>query len=129
MSSHASGQTTTSLMTVLAVALVHRERPDWLTIGVGDASGLHPERVSRLATRLAKPLRALVEKLTRRGRPTRVEPRDELQAELRRARALQAVASALLALVNVRKAATRDLVVGAWHRLAAELPSLSKTDF
>ena len=132
MSSHDSAPSTTSLITVLAVALVHRERPDWLTVRVGDAAraaGVEPERVSRLATRVTKPLHALVEKLTQRGRPAREAPRDALRAELVRVRALLAVASALLALVTIRKSAARDLVVGAWHRLTKELPSLSKTDF
>jgi len=49
MSSHASAPVTTSLLTILCVALVHRDRPDWLAIGVGDAAraaALSPERVS-----------------------------------------------------------------------------------
>jgi hypothetical protein len=64
MSSDASAPVTTSLLTILCVALVHRDRPDWLAIGVGDAAraaaALSPERVSRLASRVARPFADLV---------------------------------------------------------------------
>jgi len=56
MSSHASAPVTTSLLTILCVALVHRDRPDWLAVSVGQAAraaALSPERVSRLASRIA----------------------------------------------------------------------------
>jgi hypothetical protein len=38
MSSHASAPVTTSLLTILCVALVHRERPDWLSSGKYDST-------------------------------------------------------------------------------------------
>lgn len=132
MSSHASAPATTSLLTVLAVALVHRERPDWLAIGVGDAAGaagLKPERVSRLATRALEPFHDIVETLTRRGRPPRTPSDDVARIELQRLRALLAVASAALALVPLHRPAVRALVIGAWKRLAIELPSLTKSAF
>jgi hypothetical protein len=49
MSSHASAPVTAPLVTVLALALVHRERPEWLAISVGDAARatcFNHERVS-----------------------------------------------------------------------------------
>jgi hypothetical protein len=132
MSSHASAPATTSLLTVLAVALVHRERPDWLAIGVGDAAravDLSPERVSRLATRAIEPFRDIVDKLTRRGRPPRTPSDDVARTELQRLRALLTVASAALALVPLHKPAVRALIIGAWRRLSIELPSLTKSAF
>jgi hypothetical protein len=83
MSSHASAPVTTSLLTILCLALVHRDRPDWLAIGVGDAAraaALSPERVSRLASRVARPFADVVDTFTRRGRPTRID--DPVRAEL-----------------------------------------------
>ena len=130
MSSHASAPVTTSLLTILCVALVHRDRPDWLAIGVGDAAraaALSPERVSRLASRVARPFADIVDTFTRRGRPARID--DPLRAELVTLRALLAVATAALALVPLRRPAVGALLVGAWLRLSTELPSLTKSAF
>jgi hypothetical protein len=130
MSSHASAPVSTSLLTVLCVALVHRERPDWLAVGVGEAAraaALSPERVSRLVSRVACPFAGIVDTFTRRGRPARID--DPVRAELVTLRALLAVASAALALIPLRRAAVGTLLVGAWRRLSTELPSLTKTDF
>ncbi|MGO9838676.1 MAG: hypothetical protein ACLP1X_31240, partial [Polyangiaceae bacterium] len=130
MSSHASAPVTTSLLTILCVALVHRDRPDWLAIGVGDAAraaALSPERVSRLASRVARPFADVVDTFIRRGRPTRIE--DPVRAELVTLRALLAVATAALALVPLRRPAVGALLVGAWLRLSTELPSLTKSAF
>jgi hypothetical protein len=130
MSSHASAPVTTSLLTILCVALVHRDRPDWLAIGVGDAAraaALSPERVSRLASRVARPFADVVDTFIRRGRPTRIE--DPVRAELVTLRALLAVATAALALVPLRRPAAGALLVGAWLRLSTELPSLTKGAF
>jgi hypothetical protein len=120
------------LLTALAVAVVHRERPDWLAVGVGDAAravGLSPERVSRLATRVLAPWQDVVATATRRGRPPAVRARDDDRRELVRLRALLAVATTILGLVSPDKPAVRDAVVGAWRRLSTELPSLTKTAF
>jgi hypothetical protein len=130
MSSHASAPVTTSLLTILCVALVHRDRPDWLAIGVGDAAraaALSPERVSRLAFRVARPFADVVASITRRGRPARIE--DPVRAELITLRALLTVAAAALALVPLRGPAVGALLVGAWLRLSTELPSLTKGAF
>jgi hypothetical protein len=130
MSSHASAPAATSLLTVVCLTLVHRERPEWLAIGVGDAARcawLNAERVSRLASRVAGPFAGIVQALTRRGRPARVI--DPVRAELLTLRALLAVATAALALLPLRKPAVRALLVGAWQRLSRELPSLTKSAF
>jgi hypothetical protein len=130
MSSHAAAPVSPSLLPILCVALVHRERPDWLAVGVGEAAcaaALSPERVSRLASRVARPFADLVDTLTRRGRPARID--DPLRAELVTLRALLSVASAALALVPLRRPAVRALLGGAWQRLSTQLPSLSKSAF
>jgi hypothetical protein len=130
MSSHASTPVTTSLLTILCVALVHRDRPDWLAIGVGEAArtaALSPERVSRLASRVARPFADIVDTFTRRGRPARID--DPLRAELVTLRALLTVATAALALVPPRRPSVGALLVGAWLRLSTELPALTKSAF
>src|SRR5271163_4749266 len=106
MSSHAAAPVSTSLLTILCVALVHRERPDWLAVGVGEAAcaaALSPERVSRLASRVARPFADVVDTSTRRGRPARID--DPVRAEPVTLRALLAVATAALALVPLRRPA------------------------
>jgi hypothetical protein len=52
-----------SLLTILCVAPVHRDRPDWLAIGVGDAARAAAllERVSRLASDVARPFADVVD--------------------------------------------------------------------
>ena len=132
MSSHASAPATTSLLTILCVALIHRARPDWLAIGVADAAhaaDLSPERVSRLATRVAGPFEDVLAALTRRGRPPRERPADAPRGEVVRLRALLAVATTILGLVSLKRPAVGAAIVGAWLRLAIELPSLTKSDF
>jgi hypothetical protein len=119
---------TTSLLTVLCVALVHRERPDWLGIGeAACAAALSPERVSRLASRVARPFADIVDTFIRRGRPVCID--DPVRAELMTLRALLSVASSALALVPLRRPAVRALLVGAWQRLSTELPSVTGTVF
>jgi hypothetical protein len=121
---------TTSLLTVFCVALVHRDRPDWLAIGVGEAAraaALSPECVSRLASRVAHPFADIVDNFTGRGRPACFD--DPVRAELATLRALHTVASSALALVPLRRPAVGALLVGAWQRLSTQLPSLTKGAF
>lgn len=128
--SHSSAASPSSLFAVVAVALIHRVRPDWLTIGVTEAAqteGLNPERVSRLATRVAGLWQAILVTHSQRGRPTthHSDPGDELGL----LRALLASATSLLAQVNLGRPGLRALVVGAWLRLRAELPQLTQDRF
>lgn len=104
--------------------------PDWLAIGAGDAAraaALSPERVRRLASRVAHPFADIVDNFTRRGRPACID--DPVRAELATLRALLAVASSALALVPLRRPAVGALLVGAWQRLSTQLPSLTKGAF
>lgn len=117
------------LLALVAIALVHRLRPSWLAVPVGEAArslGESPERISRLCSRLIGPLEQLLAGLTRRGRPRKPSTNDD---ELALSRALLAVTTALLAQIPIRRRALRELVVGAWLRLRAEQPSLTQERF
>jgi hypothetical protein len=130
--SHDSAFAATSLLTVVCLALVHREHPEWLAVGVGEAAravGLNHERVSRLASRAIGPFKDIVDSFTRRGRPPRERAGDARHAELVRLRALLTVATAALAFVPFRKPAVRVLLAGACRRLTTEIPSLTKSAF
>jgi hypothetical protein len=130
--SHDSALTATSLLTIVCLALVHREHPEWVAVGVVEAAramGVNHERVSRLASRALGPFADIVGRLTRRGRPPGEHTADAQQAELMRLRALLTVATAALAFVPLRKPAVRALLVGAWRRLTVEIPSLTKSAF
>lgn len=127
--SHSSAASPSPLFAVVAVALIHRVRPDWLAIGVTDAAkaeALNPERISRLASRVLGLWQSTLDAFSHRGRPT-LEP--DQNDELGRLRALLAVATTLLAQVNFRRRALRALVVGAWLRLHTELPQLTQARF
>src|SRR5512138_1486800 len=127
--SHSSEASPSPLFAVVAIALLHRIRPDWLAIGVTEAAraeGLNPERISRLASRVQGLWQAILETHSHRGRPTSQPTGDD---ELGMLRALLAVATPLLAQVNFKKPALRALVVGAWLRLRTESPQLTQERF
>jgi hypothetical protein len=127
--SHNSAALPSSLFVVVAVALIHRVRPGWLAIGVTEAAqaeGLNPERISRLASRVQGCWQQTLDVHSRRGRPARQATQDD---ELFLLRALLAVATTVLAQVNLRRPALRALVVGAWLRLHSELPQLTQKRF
>ena len=127
--SHSSASSPSSLFAVVAVALIHRVRPDWLAIGVTQAAaaeGLDPERISRLASRVLGLWQSILDAHSRRGRPTHQPDNDD---ELGTLRALLAVATSLLGQVNFRQRALRALAVGAWLRLRTELPNLTQERF
>ena len=117
------------LVAVVAVALIHRVRPGWLAIGVAEAAraeGFHPERISRLCSRVQTAWQVALQRCSRRGRPPR-QPTQ--QDELTLLRALLAVTTTLLAQVNLSRPTLRTLVVGAWLRLHSELPHLTQQRF
>jgi transposase InsO family protein len=127
--SHSSAASPSTLFAVVAVALIHRVRPDWIAIGVTEAAqaeGLNPERISRLASRVIGLWLAILDTHSRRGRPTHQPDQDD---ELGTLRALLAVATTLLAQINFRRPALRPLVVGAWLRLRTELSNLTQERF
>ena len=120
--SHSLAASPSSLLVVVAVALIHRVRPDWLSIGItqaAQAEGLNPERISRLATRVVGLWQAILDAHSHRGRPTSQPNQDD---ELSLLRALLAMATTLLGQVNLGRPALRALVVGTWLRLQTELP-------
>jgi hypothetical protein len=111
------------------VALIHRVRPDWLAIGVTEAAqaeGFNPERISRLCSRVQGAWQAALEVYCRRGRPAHEPTQNDEMALLR---ALLAVATTLLAQVNLSRPALRALVVGAWLRLRTEIAGLTQDRF
>jgi transposase InsO family protein len=111
------------------MALIHRVRPGWLAIGVTEAAraeGFNPERISRLCSRVQRAWQAALEGCCRRGRPARQPTQDDETALLR---ALLAVATTLLAQVNLSRPALRALVVGAWLRLRTEIAGLTQDRF
>jgi transposase InsO family protein len=117
------------LFAVVAAALIHRVRPGWLTIGVTEAAqaeGFNPERISRLCSRVQAGWQATLELCSRRGRPARQPTQDDEVALLR---ALLAVATAVLARINLKRPALRALLVGAWLRLHAQMPRLTQQRF
>lgn len=127
--SHSSVASPSPLFAVVAVALLHRIRPDWLAIGVteaAEAEGLNPERISRLATRVGGLWQAILATHSRRGRPTHQPDQAD---ELGLLRALLAMATTLLGQVNLGRPALRALVVGTWLRLHTELPQLTQERF
>lgn len=127
--SHSSSASPSSLFVVVAIALIHRVRPDWLSVGVSEAAqaeGLNPERISRMATRVMGLWQAILDAHSHRGRPPR---QPDQGSELDLLRALLASTTTLLAQVNLGRPALRALVVGAWLRLRAELPQLTQERF
>jgi hypothetical protein len=111
------------LLALIALGIVSRFQPAWLGVELKAAAAeqdVRPERLSRLVSRAIALFEPLVARLTRRGRPPRVEPDGLLRSELAVTRALLEVATALLARTRWRGRAVRELVVGAYRRLAAE---------
>ncbi len=114
---------------VVAVALIHRIRPDWLAVGVTEAArakGFNPERISRLCSRIQGAWQTALDGGCRRGRPAHEPTQDD---EVTALRALLAVATSVLAQVRLSQPALRGLLVGAWLRLKTEVPQLTQNRF
>jgi len=119
-SSHSRAEKPTPLLGLIALCIVHRTSPQWLRTGPSEAakaSGISPERLSRLTSRALAPFETAVVTLCRRGRPPRARANDETRSELLLCRALLDVAQALLRHVPMRSATVREAVVAAWRRL------------
>jgi len=119
--SHASVPKPSSLLALVALGIVSRFRPSWLAVELQTAAAeqdVRPERLSRLVSRAIGLFEPLVARLVRRGRPPR-EP-GECDTELFVTRALLEVATELLARTRWRGRTVRELVVGAYRRLATE---------
>jgi transposase InsO family protein len=101
---------------------VIRHCPAWASTHLAQAAsqeGLSAERISRLVSRVLTPFQALVERMSRRGRPAADCQRDALEAELERTRALLEVSTSLLAKASTRRGWARELIVGAWQRVSS----------
>ena len=120
-----------TLLALVAAAIVKSHDPSWLARPVADLaheSGVRPERVSRLKTKLLESFLALLDRASRRGRPKKRTP-----ARARRGRAvlrdaLLVVAAEIIGHLGVRRRDVQDLVVAARDRLHVE-QDLSYRDF
>lgn len=120
-----------ALLALVALGIVLRFNPAWVAVNLQQASHLQhesPERVSRLVTRAIAAFETVLLKLTHRGRPPRDRNADGLHIELVLGRALLAVTTAIVAQASFRGNAIRELIVGAWQRLAKE-PGMTQARF
>lgn len=109
------------LLALVALGIVCRLRPAWIAIdlkGAAHEQGVRVERLSRLITGAIATFEGALAVLTRRGRPPKRRHEDDAATELALTRELLGVATARLARVQPRRRDDRDLVVGAWQRLA-----------
>jgi len=116
------------LLALVALGIVARLRPTWVGVELKAAAAdehVSAERVSRLVSRAIEAFQAVLEGLTRRGRPPRDTAGDDRDAELSLTRELLLVASRVIARVSLRRAGVRTMLLGAWQRLSA-LPLAGK---
>jgi hypothetical protein len=107
---------------LLCASTVAAFDPTWLRHPVKELAtslGVRPERVSRLKTKLLRPLEDLVGQCLRRGRPPR-DPEDPDASRTRVLEALLAVAADVLGELSSRKRSIQDRLVAARDRLARE---------
>jgi transposase InsO family protein len=119
---HTSPSKPSPLLALVALGIVHRLRPAWLTVGLSDAARqerVSAQRLSRLVTAAIAGFEGVLAALTRRGRPPRCCDEADPHVELALARELLAVATALLTRGARARRDARDLVVGAWQRLSS----------
>jgi transposase InsO family protein len=121
-SSHTSPSKPSPLLALVALGIVHRLRPAWLTLGLSDAARqerVSAQRLSRLVTAAITGFEGVLAALTRRGRPPRDRDEADAHVELALTRELLAVATALLTRGARTRRDARDLVLGAWQRLSS----------
>ena len=122
---------TNALLALICLCILRRLRPDWVCVSVREAAQAEDqsaERISRLTTHARGLFLAVVGKLTRIGRPQK-EQADSLDCELAITRSLLDVATSILKHVNLRKAATRALIVGAYLKTREAHPTLTQKRF
>ncbi len=130
--SHNKTSKPSTLLVLVCLAVVHRLRPEWISITIdGAARGkdVSPQRLSRLCSRAVAPFQVALDALTRIGRPTRNMLDNCAMEENALLRSLLGVATAIPAHVSLRRPAIRALVVGAFLRLKQEHPELTKKRF
>lgn len=121
-----------SLVALVCLAVVARLRPDWVAVKLADAaaqSGVSPQRLSRLCSRAIAPFEAAVAALSRIGRPPGDRAAEQAAAQRDLVVALLDVATSLLEHCRLRGPLIRSLVVGAWLRLHAQHPDLTRKSF
>jgi transposase InsO family protein len=117
--SHETPRKPSPLLTLIALAIVVRSRPDWIRVQIQQAAaelGFRPGHISRLTTRAVGAMEELLARLTRRGRPTRDTGQD-LERELMLRSRLLEVCVGLLREVNAPPRVVREIALGAWERL------------
>ena len=93
------------------------------------AEGIKPQRLSRITSRALSGFEAVVQTLTKLGRPIEDHSRAKAAFELVLTRALLGVATRILLRVPLRNDAMRALIVGAWLRLRDQHPALKQKAF
>jgi transposase InsO family protein len=117
---------------LVCLAVVARLRPDWVAVKLGEAavhSGVSPQRLSRLCSRAIAPFEAVVGGLTRMGRPPGEKAAEQVASQRDLMAALLDIATSLLSHCRLRGPLIRSLVVGAWLRLHAQHPKLTRKSF
>jgi hypothetical protein len=131
--SHTPAPKPSPLLALIALAIVHRFRPEWCALGLAEAAaseGVRAERLSRLCTRACAAFEPIVLRLSARGRPPSARGKDDVRAELGVTQSLLEVATAVLDGVSPwRRPIARHIVVSAWLRLQAATPGLTQTAF
>ena len=123
------------LLAVICLAIVHRLRPQWVSVTIREAASaerLSAERVSRLCSRALLVFESTLAALTRMGRPPQCPTHDQAGStarELALLRSLLGVATAILQQLSLRSHSVRALLLGAWLRLSVEYPSLTQKEF
>jgi len=120
------------LLVLICLAVVHRRRPEWISIKLEEAASsekVNPQRLSRLCSRAVTPFQRALDILTHIGRPPREGKEDFALEDNTLLHSLLGVATAILRHVSLRKTAIRALVMGAYLRLKQEHPELTKERF
>lgn len=131
---HESAPRPSPILALVALTVVCRFCPRWLSIDVAEAARLqqtNAERVSRLASRVLPAFEQALSTATRRGRRPR-DKSDDDHAELVLLRALLEIATSVIAALSTRVSVRRlikPLVVGAWTRLSKTTPSITMSRF
>ncbi|MBI2395160.1 MAG: transposase family protein [Deltaproteobacteria bacterium] len=134
MTSHESAPRPSPILALVALTVVFRFCPSWLTVDVAEAARLHQtnaERVSRLTSRVLSEFEQAISTVTRRGRPPR-DRSDDGHPELVLLRALLEIATSVIAALSTRvsvRRLIRPLVIGAWTRLSKTTPSITMARF
>lgn len=118
--SHTSTPKPSPFLALVALGIVHRQRPEWTAVTLKQAArdeGVSSERLSRLVSRAIEPAEVTVAALSRRGRPCRDSAEDEREAELGLHRVLLETATSILERIPLRRRVVGPLVVGAWLRV------------